>query len=674
MARKAASSVEEKVEYEAKRQLDAIGVKHYGKTDNINPSIEAALKSAPSKVGGSGTNYPDVKCLIKLPNGNMLPVMIEAKGRKGDIARFDADGYPDMKPAPVKRYALNGALHYAHAVIDAECGYDKCLAIGINGWDDPDGEFRFEVAPYYCSTENDSIDKPLFGADEITDLSFLGNTDRIAEAIGNISLTDEERVAIADRVENELDARLRELNQKMQDEVPVMVNHRVNFVCGMIMAGIGCPGVTPISSDDLRGETGRTSNDGSTIVNKISDFLDAKGIQQDTRQLLIEQFNTVFLHSGMWMPNKDTGESKIKTLYKWFEQGILPIFKTNSKIDFTGRMFSTLNSWVSVPDGDRNDVVLTPRYITRFMAQLADVDMDSYCWDYTLGSAGFLVAAFEEMRKDAERRITSDSELKAKIDHIKNLQLLGIEKLPEIYMLAVLNMLLMGENADNIIQGDSLVYDGNYPKGSPNAGSKFPANRFLLNPPYSQPGKGMIFVKKALCDSGMDNGYASVLIQENAGSGNGDTYTADILKKNTLMASIHMADIFCGKASVQTAIFVFKIGRHHRKDDIVKFYDFSNDGYSRQNRKKSSQDVNLKNTDHAPERYEEIVKSVVNGKKPDKWLPANCYIEDTITLDGNDWTFAQHKKIDLTPTEDDFKKTVADYLAYKVSDLMSRRN
>lgn len=58
MARKAASSVEEKVEYEAKRQLDAIGVKHYGKTDNINPSIEAALKSAPSKGGAAALTFP----------------------------------------------------------------------------------------------------------------------------------------------------------------------------------------------------------------------------------------------------------------------------------------------------------------------------------------------------------------------------------------------------------------------------------------------------------------------------------------------------------------------------------------------------------------------------------------------------------------------------------------
>lgn len=184
----------------------------------------------------------------------------------------------------------------------------------------------------------------------------------------------------------------------------------------------------------------------------------------------------------------------------------------------------------------------------------------------------------------------------------------------------------------------------------------------------------MVAVKKALCDSGMGKGYAAILIQENAGSGNGLPYTADVLKKNRLMASIHMADIFCGKASVQTAIFVFQTGQPHSEDDIVKFYDFSNDGYSRQNRKKSSQEINLKNVDHATERYDEIVKSVVNNQKPTKWLPADCYIEDTITLDGNDWTFAQHKKIDLTPTEDDFKKTVADFLAYKVGSLMKGEN
>lgn len=170
----------------------------------------------------------------------------------------------------------------------------------------------------------------------------------------------------------------------------------------------------------------------------------------------------------------------------------------------------------------------------------------------------------------------------------------------------------------------------------------------------------------------MTKGYACVLIQENAGSGNGLPYTERILKSNTLTASIHMGDIFCGKSSVQTAIYVFKVARPHESDDVVTFIDFSDDGYSRQNRKKSSQEVNLRNVDHAIERYAEV-EAIVLGKKPrtDYYTEANgLVIRDTITLKGNDWTYNQHKKIDTTPTEDDFRRTVANYLSWKVSALM----
>lgn len=38
--------------------------------------------------------------------------------------------------------------------------------------------------------------------------------------------------------------------------------------------------------------------------------------------------------------------------------------------------------------------------------------------------------------------------------------------------------------------------------------------------------------------------------------------------------------------------------------------------------------------------------------------------------EGNDWTFSQHKKIDTTPTEEDFKKTVSEYLSWKVSNIL----
>lgn len=46
-----------------------------------------------------------------------------------------------------------------------------------------------------------------------------------------------------------------------------------------------------------------------------------------------------------------------------------------------------------------------------------------------------------------------------------------------------------------------------------------------------------------------------------------------------------MPDIFKGKAGVQTAIYVFNIGIPHNEKQIVKFIDFTNDGYTRQNRK-----------------------------------------------------------------------------------------
>ena len=175
-------------------------------------------------------------------------------------------------------------------------------------------------------------------------------------------------------------------------------------------------------------------------------------------------------------------------------------------------------------------------------------------------------------------------------------------------------------------------------------------------------------LKKHLSE--MNNGRAAILIQENAGSGNGLPYTKRILENNSLIASIHMADIFRGKAGVQTAIYVFEVGKPHNEKQIVKFIDFSNDGYTRQNRKKSSQDSNLKNTHNAIERYDEIVNLVLYGKTYLNYFSEEDYIEDSITLKGNDWTYKQHLQIDSIPSEDDFIETISDYLSWEISSVL----
>ena len=200
-----------------------------------------------------------------------------------------------------------------------------------------------------------------------------------------------------------------------------------------------------------------------------------------------------------------------------------------------------------------------------------------------------------EMLDDTKKTLKSPEEINRKSAKIKAKQLLGLEILSNIYMLATLNMILMGDGSSNILNKDSLNdFDGKY--GFGNTDDDFPADAFVLNPPYSAKGNGMIFVEKAL--SMMKKGYAAIIIQGSAGSGKAVEYNKKILEKNTLLASIKMPiDLFVGKSSVQTYIYVFKIGEAHEKDETVKFIDFSNDGYTRTNRKKAS--VNLRDTDNA---------------------------------------------------------------------------
>lgn len=285
------------------------------------------------------------------------------------------------------------------------------------------------------------------------------------------------------------------------------------------------------------------------------------------------------------------------------------------------------------------------------------------------GSAGLLVAAMNEMLIDAKNNSTSPEQLAIKSAKIKSEQLLGLELLPSVYMLAILNMILMGDGSSNILNKDSLKdFEGNYGFGKTE--NKFPANAFVLNPPYSAKGNGMNFVEKALAM--MDKGYAAIIIQNSAGSGKAVEYNKKILKRNTLLASIKMPiDLFIGKSSVQTNIYVFRINESHKKDDIVKFIDFSNDGYTRTNRKKASS--NLKDTDHAKERYQEIVDLVRFGKSKLNILTEKEYYEGTIDPEnGADWN--QTAPVDTRPTLIDFKKTVSDYLAWEVSNLLKNQN
>lgn len=364
----------------------------------------------------------------------------------------------------------------------------------------------------------------------------------------------------------------------------------------------------------------------------------------------------------------ENGESQLKRVFTKIVDDLGYYYKIDLTTDFTGKLFNEMYGWLGFTQDKLNDVVLTPSYIATLLVKLARVNKDSYVWDFATGSAGLLVAAMNEMLIDAKNSINSPDELAQKQIKIKAEQLLGLELLSSVYMLAILNMILMGDGSSNILNKDSLVFDGNYGFGK--TSDKFPADAFVLNPPYSANGNGMNFVEKAL--NMMNKGYAAIIIQNSAGSGKAKEYTKKILENHTLLASIKMpVDIFIGKSSVQTNIYVFKVNEKHHQDEMVKFIDFSNDGYTRTNRKKSSN--NLKDTDCAKERYEELVNLVRFGKSKLSIFTEKDYYEGTIDpQNGADWN--QTAPIDTKPTLQDFKKTVSDYLAWEVSYLLKQSN
>lgn len=480
-----------------------------------------------------------------------------------------------------------------------------------------------------------------------------------------MQLTPEELDKLKEQREKEIDLCLVKLNNDIyQNEKGLGENDRVYLVAASIIATLGIPGkVAPLEKSDLKSSTEIGNKDGDIIVRKIKAFLDNKEIPVEKKNLILRTLENTLTTENI---NKvENGESQLKRVFTKIVDDLGIYYKIGLTTDFTGKLFNEMYGWLGFSQDKLNDVVLTPSYVANLLVKLARVNKDSYVWDFATGSAGLLVAAMNEMLNDAKQNIKSPQELTQKEIKIKTEQLLGLELLSSVYMLAILNMILMGDGSSNILNIDSIKdFDGKYGYGKKD--NKFPADAFILNPPYSALGNGMNFVERAL--GMMNKGYAAIIIQNSSGSGKAKDFNKRILEKHTLLASIKMPiDIFIGKSSVQTNIYVFKVNEKHHKDDIVKFIDFSNDGYTRTNRKKSSS--NLQDTDRAKERYEEVVNLVRFGKSKLNIFSEKEYYEGTIDPNnGADWN--QTAPIDTRPALDDFKKTVSDYLAWEVSDML----
>ncbi len=87
-------------------------------------------------------------------------------------------------------------------------------------------------------------------------------------------------------------------------------------------------------------------------------------------------------------------------------------------------------------------IVLTPRHITKFAAEVLDIQPNDLVLDPTCGTGGFLVAALDEVKKKA-----TDSEL----DSFKKFGIYGMEEQDFVVSLALVNMIFRNDGKNNII-------------------------------------------------------------------------------------------------------------------------------------------------------------------------------------------------------------------------------
>lgn len=649
-----------------KSQFARLGlVKHqdYNEESSMSPYLKEALKGAAKTVTKTNFGKPDFH-LEKYK----VPVIIENKlGLKKLVSETKEGIKTDEKS--IQAFAVNGALNYARFVIASD-KYKEVIAIGVAG----DSEENVTINVYYVFGSAPNAYKKMSG---VSTLDFLENKNSFEEFYKEAILTEEEKHQILIDSQAVLQSYAKKLNRLMHNH-NITAPQRVLYVSGMLLAMQEVvdkkgnhvdDGLIP---NDLKGIQSDTKRDGKKVVDQIRTFLDERAIDPEKRDLMLSSFSEISKDSqrdeltendkevAKFINRKSSVTRQIFTfIYEYIFKSIDGL---GGHIDIMGEMYSEFLKY-ALGDGKEIGIVLTPPYVTKMMAQILDIDKDRKVMDLATGSAGFLISAMELMIEDANRSYgkgttkAEDTILKLKKDN-----LLGIELNAEMYTLATTNMILRGDGSSRIEKGSAF----NRPES---LFDHFKADRVLLNPPFSYRENGLPFIEHGL-NKMKKGGLGAIIIQDSAGSGKAVTTAQAILKKHTLLASIKMpVDLFVPMAGVQTSIYIFKAHTKHDFEKVVKFIDFRNDGYKRAKR-------GISEIDSPTERYQDIIKIYKAGKQAKvlaDWDLEKVYIEDFITDKGNDWNFEQHQIIDTKPTLEDFKKTVADYLSWEVTQLLQQK-
>lgn len=358
--------------------------------------------------------------------------------------------------------------------------------------------------------------------------------------------------------------------------------------------------------------------------------------------------------------------------------------------DILNLFFIAFNKYTGKADKNQ---AFTPDHITEFMCRITDVDRTKVVLDGTCGSGSFLVQAMVKEIADC-RRDKTEKEAEELIRQVKEKHIFGIEVEEKAYGLSTTNMLIHGDGNSNIKFGSIFDSKKFIMEADPDI--------ILMNPPYNakpigipaaykttwtakakdgkeDPTKGFVFVHfisdviKELNDLKEKAGKPTkqvklaVLLPVAAAIGTSDIIEKEkiaMLENNTLEAVFTLPnEIFYPGASACACCMLFTLGKPHSEEKETFFGYCKDDGFKK---KKNLGRVEQFNVDNES-LWKKIEKEWLYLFRNHKAEPGKSA---TVVVNGeSEWLCEAYMKTDYnTLKEEDFQRTLNDYLAYLVKE------
>ena len=575
--------------------------------------IESLLKKAGGKPrycplddytqGGNGKAKPEY--IITFNDDANTIIVVECKNsvKKHASGNFDSPN----------GYAVDGALYYAKFLKEEY----NVIAVAVSG----------------TTTTNMKVDAFHWLKAQDDYLVLKKATDIILEPKNYIKLIKGEKL----QKDYSLDE-IRETAIEMHDclrEIKVIEAHKPIFIAGILIA---------LSDDDFcKMYSGLPSFKAvmASIQTAIENVLKVSGIKSD-RATYIKQVFTTLQENTKFAAIPLIQKKSILWYIEQLELKIKPMMDyADSTVDALGVFYHEFIKY-SGGDGSGLGIVLTPQHLTEFMCDLANVNKNSRVVDICCGSGAFLVTAMSKMFKTANPQ---------EVEQIRKEQLYGVEFDDGLYTLAIANMIIRQDGKSNIYKGD--CFDNNISKEIKAKN----INVGLINPPYSQTDKSELeFVEQLLLLLSV-GGTGVVVVPMSCAIG---TKFKDVrerlFKKHTLKAVFSMPDDIFYPTGTNPCVMVWEAHTSHDSAQETFFGYCKDDGFVK--RKKLGRIDYYGKWQDVEAEWLKLYRNrdIVDG------LSSRACVKYS-----DEWLCEAYMKTDYTKlTQDDFQRTVNDYLAYLI--------